>query len=75
MHNTEGEDSEVSMNRIETAPRDGRYVAVSLGTSFLTFAYFENDAWVAPQMVGKPELGSNIVHPVGWTDIPVPQRH
>ena len=63
------------MNPIATAPRDGRYVAVSFGTSFLAFAYYENGVWIAPQMVGKPELGSGVVHPISWTEIPVPQRH
>ncbi|WP_438274233.1 hypothetical protein [Nitrobacter sp.] len=63
------------MNSIETAPRDGRFVAVSTGTGNLSFAYFENGVWIAPQIVGKPELGSAVIDPIWWLDIPVPSRH
>jgi hypothetical protein len=62
------------MNSINTAPRDGRFVAVSVGTEALTFAYFKNGNWVAPQMVGRPELGMVIIHPLSWVDIPAPLR-
>jgi hypothetical protein len=49
------------MNSMESVSRDGRYVAVSLGGEALAFAYFENGNWIAPQMVGKAELGSSPV--------------
>jgi peptide/nickel transport system substrate-binding protein len=55
-------------------PRDGSYVAASLGGEALVFAYFEGGNWMAPQMVGKPELGSCPVSPIGWVDIPTPRR-
>jgi hypothetical protein len=63
------------MYSIESAPRDGSYVAVSFGGAALAFAYFENGNWIAPQMVGKPELGSSPIRPIGWVDIPTPKRH
>lgn len=65
----------MAMNPIMTAPRDGRYVAVSMGTQVLAYAYFENGHWIAPQMIGKPELGSDVILPVGWVDIPTPLRN
>ena len=63
------------MNSMESAPRDGRYIAVTMGGDALALAYFENGSWIAPQMVGKPELGSSFISPIGWIDIPTPKRH
>jgi len=63
------------MSNMESARRDGSYVAVSFGGEALAFAYFENGNWIAPQMIGKPELGCGIVFPIGWVDIPTPTRH
>jgi hypothetical protein len=63
------------MPNMEVARRDGSYVAVSLGGDALAFAYFDNGKWVAPKMVGNPELGCDIVFPTGWVDIPTPARH
>ena len=60
---------------MEHAPLDGRYVAVSLGGPTLTYAYFENGHWLAPQMIGKPELGVAIIQPVSWIPLPTPQRY
>lgn len=62
------------MSSMESAPRDGRYVAVSVGGDALAFAYYEKDGWVAPQMVDRPELGSSPIFPTFWVDIPVPDR-
>jgi hypothetical protein len=63
------------MNSMDSALRNGSYVAFSLGGEALAFAYFENGNWIAPEMVGKPELGSSPVKPIGWVDIPTPRRH
>ncbi|GLH78571.1 hypothetical protein SSBR45G_34800 [Bradyrhizobium sp. SSBR45G] len=63
------------MNGMESARRDGSYVAVSLGGEALAFAYFEDGNWIAPRMVGRPELGFSPVSPIGWVDIPTPERH
>jgi hypothetical protein len=62
------------MGSIETAPKDGRYVLAFFGSPFGAFVYFENGKWLAPQMVGRPELGVNPVNPVSWVDIPTPPR-
>lgn len=59
---------------MDSAPRDGRYVAILLGET-VAFAYFEDGSWIAPCMVGKPEQGFSVVAPTGWLDIPTPTRH
>jgi hypothetical protein len=59
---------------MKSAPRDGRYVAVSTGGPSLSYAYFENGHWLAPLMIGKPELGVAIIHPVSWLPLQTPQR-
>ena len=62
------------MPAMDSAPRDGRYVAVSTGGEYLTYAYFENGRWIAPQHVQKPELGFDQIFPEYWVNIPAPQR-
>jgi hypothetical protein len=72
---SEVNDSEAGMSNMASAPRDGRYVAVSMGGDALAFAYFENGSWIAPQMIGKPELGFSFISPISWVNIPAPRRH
>lgn len=62
------------MYEMSSAARDGRFVAVSVGGPGLVYAYFESGKWVAPLIVDKPELGSEIIKPIGWFPIQVPAR-
>lgn len=60
------------MTGMDSAPRDGRYVACFCGGEVVTFAYFEDGRWLAPQMIGRPDLGVSEINPTSWQDLPTP---
>jgi hypothetical protein len=60
---------------MDTAPKDGRFVATLNGGNAVTFAYFENRKWFAPFDANNEALGRSEIFPISWVDIPTPTRN
>lgn len=60
---------------MDTAPKDGRFVATLNGGDAVTFAYFENGKWFAPIDANNEASGRHEIFPTNWVSLPVPAHN